>query len=215
MDKNSTQSSYFLTLEGIEGSGKTTQIKLLEEYFKAEGYEVTCLREPGGTSLGEELRNLILNAKEKITPLTELYLFAASRAHLLTTKILPILEKTKQIVIVDRYFDSTIAYQGMARELGPKAVIHAHSLFPLTRMPDLTFYLKISLETSKTRQLKRGNEKDYFEKENDAFYKKLLEGFDYSSRNFPERFRVINAEEDQTRVYNSIIEIVKKEIMNA
>lgn len=209
---NKHVTSLFLSLEGIEGSGKSTQIKEIKSYFEKLNYRVICLREPGGTELGEKIRELILTSTTKITETSELLLFAASRAHLLNTVIIPELSKEKTVVILDRYFDSTIAYQGMARGLGVEAVINTHKLSPLDFMPDLTFYLEIDLKTSFARQDKRGQEKDYFEKETENFYKKLIEGYEKAASLFPQRIQKIDATKSASIVTKEIETILNKKL---
>ncbi|MEX0798439.1 MAG: dTMP kinase [Bacteriovoracaceae bacterium] len=199
-----TNDSYFISFEGIEGSGKTTQIKILQEDLLAQGYEVSVFREPGGTQFGEKLREAILNSTEKVAPLAEACLFAASRAQLLETKTLPLLKKKGQAVIVDRYLDSSLAYQGLARGLGVDAILELHQRFPLNITPHLSFYLKIDLETSMERQRQRGEKKDYFEKETKEFYQKLIEGYDQASQLFKTRFLVIDAKASPQAVAGEI-----------
>lgn len=204
------QNSYFLSLEGIEGSGKTTQITNIKTHFESKGYTVTIHREPGGTTYGEKLRQAILESNEKICPLSEAYLFASSRAQLLTQKILPLLQEDQNIVILDRYIDSSVAYQGFARELGIETILNIHSYFPLNQLPDITFYLKIDLETSMLRQQARGNEKDYFESENNHFYQKLIDGYDTCAQKFPERIKIINATQSPDEVFSQIKSICER-----
>ncbi|MCO4756046.1 MAG: dTMP kinase, partial [Bacteriovoracaceae bacterium] len=107
--------SLFISFEGIEGSGKTTQITTLKHALENQGYKVTLLREPGGTPFGEKMREAILSSEENISPVAEACLMAASRAQLLEKRIVPLLETPGNIVIVDRYIDSSLAYQGSAR----------------------------------------------------------------------------------------------------
>lgn len=185
-------SSYFLSFEGIEGSGKTTQIEHLTQSLEAKGYKVSKFREPGGTVFGEQLRQAILDSKEKLDPIAEAYLFASARAQLLSSRILHLLKTPKNIVILDRYIDSSIAYQGMARGLGMETILQIHRFAPLNIMPHKTFYLKIDIETSHARQKARGSEKDYFEKETQSFYQKLIQGYDESSQLFDKRFEIID-----------------------
>lgn len=204
MNNNIHSTSLFISFEGIEGSGKTTQITKLKEKLESSGKKVLCLREPGGTEFGENLRSAILNSKTAIAPLAELSLFAASRAQLLFEKILPFLEKPDHVVIVDRFIDSSIAYQGFARELGAQTVLDMHKHSPLNNFPHISFYLRISLETSMERQNARGNEKDYFEKEKSDFYQKLIDGYEFCYKSFPSRIKLVNGETTTDEVYKSI-----------
>ncbi len=189
----SHKNSYLISFEGIEGSGKSTQINYLKDHFEAQNYRVLLLREPGGTDFGEGLRSQILNSSVPINPIAEAYLFASSRAQLLSEKVLPFLEQQKSIVILDRFIDSSLAYQGIARDIGFEKILKIHQFPPLNTIPHITFYLKIDLKTSFERQKSRGSEKDYFEKENAKFYGQLVEGYDTSAKYFPERVIVIDA----------------------
>lgn len=204
MHSNNGKNSYFISFEGIEGSGKTTQIKELTNYLESKDFKVTTLREPGGTKFGEKLREAILQSNEQLHPLSEVLLFASSRAQLLNQIILPKLKEDNTIVILDRYIDSSIAYQGFARELGMDTILDIHSHSPLNNLPDLTLYLKIDLKTSMQRQEIRGNEKDYFEKQDKTFYESLIKGYDSCLERFPSRVKLIDAKKEQLQVSESI-----------
>lgn len=197
-------SSFFISLEGIEGSGKSTQIQSLKSLFEASKYRTVLVREPGGTKLGEKIRETILGLDEKVCEISELLLFAASRANLLEKVILPELAKPNTVVIADRYIDSSIAYQGMARGLGAETVIKVHEFGPLKTMPDLTLYLEIDLETSYQRQDARGQTKDYFEKENAPFYEKLISGYEKARELFPKRIVTIDASRSPEEIKEEI-----------
>ena len=146
----SMTNAMMISFEGIEGSGKSTQIKLLKAYFEDKKYPVLLVREPGGTDFGEKLREAILHSQNEIAPLAEAHLFASSRAQLLTQKILPHLEQKNAVVLIDRYLDSSIAYQAMARGLGLQTILDLHSHAPLNTLPNMTFYLDISVEEIQT-----------------------------------------------------------------
>lgn len=188
-----TPGSFFLSLEGIEGSGKSTQLKEIEAWIKNRGFDVIILREPGGTTFGEKLREAILQSQSPLHPLAECHLFLASRAQILKEKILPALLKPKTVVILDRYMDSTLAYQGFARGLGVETVLTLHQFHPLNLLPHRTYFLDIDLEVSLARQEKRGQEKDYFESEKAAFYQKLIDGYRAIQDLFPDRIFPIKA----------------------
>ena len=211
INENFDRKGRFLSFEGIEGSGKTTQIKLLEEKLMSLGFEVSVLREPGGTEFGEGLRQSILQSKAKLHPITEAHLFCSSRSQLLYEKIIPFLEQDhKNIVIVDRFIDSSLAYQGMARGLGIDTVLELHKNFPLTIRPQRTFYLSISAETSLQRQNLRGEEKDYFEKEKKDFTQMLIAGFEQCSQKFKDRFIHIDGEQASEHVHHDIIKELRQ-----
>ncbi len=166
----------FITFEGIDGSGKTTQIKLLKEELIKENFNVEVFREPGGTAISEKVRELLLKDEFEVHPVTELLLFSAARAQLVAEKILPLLQK-ETIVILDRFFDSTIAYQGFGRQLLSESEIEKISRIATQNLvPDITFYLNISLrEAQKRTQLSSG---DRIERSGEDFYKRVIHGYD-------------------------------------
>ena len=196
--------SFFLSFEGIEGAGKSTQIVQTKDYLEEHGFRVLVLREPGGTPFGEKLRKTILNSNTPIHPVAEMHLFASSRAQLLHEVTLKELAVPGTIIIYDRYIDSTIAYQGKGRKLGSEAVLRTHMSFPLTLMPHLTFYLKIDPSLSYSRQKIRNAPKDYFESQGLEFYEKLVEGYEESIQLFPNRMAVIDGSKSQEEVFSDI-----------
>lgn len=200
--------SFFLSFEGIEGAGKSTQILKLKGFLEERKFRVIVLREPGGTSFGEKLRSAILNNKAPLHPLAETFLFLASRAQLLDEVTLKELAVPNTIVIYDRYLDSTLAYQGVGRNIGIKSILEIHKSFPLNLIPHLTVYLKINLETSLSRQEKRERDKDYFESQKNDFHKKLIEGYDSAAELFPHRIAVVNGERNKDAVFNDIRALV-------
>lgn len=201
--------SYFISFEGIEGAGKSTQIIKVKEYLEEQGFRVLVLREPGGTSFGEKLRQAILHNQADLHPLAEAHLFASSRAQLLHEVVMPELASPGTVIICDRYIDSTMAYQGVARELGIGAVLEIHQNFPLNLVPHLTLYLKIDLETSMKRQKMRNAPKDYFESQGESFYRALIQGYDKSADLFPERVKVIDGSRDFESVQKDILEKIQ------
>ncbi|NTW49609.1 MAG: dTMP kinase, partial [Chlorobiales bacterium] len=140
-----------ITFEGIDGAGKTTQVKLLKEYLTEKGHEVVLLREPGGVAIAEKIRALVLESKEDINPISELLLFSASRAALIKQLVLPALEK-KAIVILDRFYDSTTAYQGYGRGLDLEIVNQINRIASFGLEPNLTIYLDLSPEDAMSRK---------------------------------------------------------------
>lgn len=186
--------SFFLSFEGIEGAGKSTQIIRLKTYLEEKNFRVLVLREPGGTPFGEKMRQAILETKTEITPLAEAHLFASSRAQLLSEVILKELAVPNTIIICDRYLDSSLVYQGHSRGLGVAEVLNIHNVFPLNLVPHLTFYLRINVETSEKRQKMRNAPKDYFESKGVDFYKKLVVGYDLVAELFPHRIMKLDAE---------------------
>lgn len=180
----------FITFEGIDGSGKTTQIRLVEEYFSAKGFDVVCLREPGGTELSEKIREMLLSEKNHISSIAELMLFEAARADLTEKVIRPALEKGK-VVLCDRFYDSTTAYQGFGRQMDLSSV-RAFNMFATANLePDLTFYLKLSLDESRKRA--KDSPRDRMENSGDAFFHRVINGFSEIAKAEPERFKIVDA----------------------
>lgn len=195
----------FISFEGIEGSGKSTQIKNLCEYLKNKtDYTIHQFREPGGTTFGEGLRKAMLESKEEIAPLSQAHLFAASRCQLLTERILPLLETKKNIVVYDRYIHSSLAYQGSAAELGIDTILSIHSSYPLNITPHLTMYLEIDHATSIERQMQRNQERDFFESKSKSFYEKVIEGFNSCKTKFA-NFKTIQANKSQEEVFDQVL----------
>lgn len=205
-ESDSKNSSYFFSFEGIEGAGKSLQIKKLQEALKNKGFKVKIYREPGSTTFGEGLREAILLSNDPLHPMAEALLFASARTQLLHQIILKDLQEKNTIVICDRYIDSSLAYQGMARGLGFETVLDLHKREPLNLLPHRTFYLKISIDCSQERQKKRNQGKDYFEKEDLDFYQKLIDGYDLAAKCFPNRVAIINGEEDVEQVSEKVLQ---------
>lgn len=201
--------SFFLSFEGIEGAGKSTQIARVKSFLEDKNYRVLILREPGGTPFGEKMRQAILETKTDITPLAEAHLFASSRAQLLTEVILKELSEPNTIIICDRYIDSSLVYQGHARGLGVAEVLNLHNVFPLNIVPHLTFYLRINAETSEKRQKMRNAPKDYFEVKGMEFYKKLVVGYDLMAHYFPKRILKIDAEKNPEEVTHTLLQTLQ------
>lgn len=175
MDEN--KSGLFISFEGNDGSGKTTQIQLLAGWFKKTGYEVVVLREPGGTAIGEKIRDILLdNANEGMSPITEMLLYAASRAQLVSAVIAPAVLRGA-VVICDRFVDSSYAYQGYGRQLGLKTVVAANAAAIGNHLPNITFFLDLDASTSMLRRLSSGFEKDRLENEEMAFHHRVYEGY--------------------------------------
>ena len=166
---------FFITFEGIDGCGKSTQIRFLTDYLKEKGRDHLLLREPGGTVIGENIRNILLDKKNTgMIPMTELLLFEAARAQIVSEVIKPAVEEGK-IVICDRFFDSTSAYQGYARNMGSEVVENLNRLATGGFEPDITFLLDISPEEAFSRRVARGEE-DRIEKLGMEFQEKVRAG---------------------------------------
>lgn len=192
----------FITFEGIDGSGKSTQIRLLKIYFESEGRECHSFREPGGTEISEQVRSLLLHGGDEMDPVTELLLFSAARSQLISQKVSPLLESGK-IVILDRFYDSTTAYQGYGRgSASIKEIQQLNRIASHHRVPDITFYLRITPENAQKRT--EGVEKDRMEKSGLEFFQKVCEGFDKLSAS-ERRFRTINASLPVEEIHQKII----------
>lgn len=199
----------FITFEGIDGSGKSTQIILLRQKLLQEGHAVTVFREPGGTQVSERIRSLLLNPDFDINPVAELLLFSAARAQLIAEKVRPLLEKG-EMVILDRFYDSTTAYQGYGRSSLPLPDIQRlNKIASHDIAPDLTFYLQISLEEAQKRTA--SNEKDRMERAGQPFYDKVVNGFEKLAAK-EKRFKTINAEQPSELIHGLIWEKVQQRL---
>ncbi|WP_353683502.1 dTMP kinase [Thermodesulfovibrio sp. 3907-1M] len=197
----------FITFEGIEGSGKTTQGKLLAEKLKKEGFPVLYTYEPGDTEAGKHIREILLNSEIKITPLCELLLYVADRIQHIEEKIKPHLE-AGFIVICDRFTDSTVVYQGYARGISIDLIEKLNKELFSELMPDLTVLLDCSASIGLGRN-KKVNKKDRFEMENLSFHEKVREGYLELARINKERFFVLDATEPINVITEKIYKKVK------
>jgi len=201
----------FITFEGIEGSGKTTQIVRLYEFLKKSGRDCVMTREPGGTAIGRKIRAILLDPQSAaMDPITELLLYTADRVQHANEILLPLLSVGKT-VLCDRYFDATIAYQGYARGLDIELINRLHQSLLQGLKPDVTILLDLEPEKGLSRawrQLNSGmrveNERR-FEEEALAFHRQVREGYLVLARNEPARFRVIDAGQTETRVQEEIL----------
>lgn len=196
-----------ITIEGPDGAGKTTQVKKISEYLRTKGFKVLVTREPGGTSLGEKLRKLLLTLEgESPVPEAEALIYAASRAQLVKKVIVPALENG-YIVLCDRFVDSSLAYQGWARGLGIKELTDINGWFLKNNWPDLTIILDVDPGQSLKRLRK---EKDRLERENLEFHKKVREGFLKVHSIYPNRTRLVDASNNPEQVFEAILFEIEK-----
>lgn len=202
----------FIVMEGPDGSGKTTQINLLEQYLKEAGYECLITREPGGTVIGEEVRELILNPEYKeMSPVTEMLLYAASRAQLVYEVIGPALEAGK-IVISDRFVDSSIVYQGIARNLGISTVAAVNAPGIGIYRPDGIFFIDLS-EAEGIRRKKNQKKLDRMEQESIDFHHLVSEGYRKVLAERPEVIKIDGGKDIdviQKKIRNHVDELLKK-----
>ena len=205
---------YFITLEGIEGSGKTTQIARLVEYLEDRGVECVTTRQPGGTLIGENIRSILLDpANRALEPQAELLLYMADRAQHIHELIKPCL-KAGKTVVCDRYFDATLVYQGFARGLNIELIRNLHRLLFDDLKPDVTLLLDLSPRLGLERaweQLntgQRSGQESRFEAEKIAFHEKVRAGYLELARLEPDRIRVIDAAPPPDHVFVDIRKIV-------
>ncbi|MEJ2329154.1 MAG: dTMP kinase [Gammaproteobacteria bacterium] len=197
----------FITVEGIEGAGKSSNIAFTESLLRSHGHDVLLTREPGGTPLGEELRELLLGHKhDGMDDLTELLLMFAARAEHLRNKILPALEAGKW-VICDRFTDATYAYQGGGRQLDTSAISTLENLVQGSRRPDLTLLLDLPVETGLARAAKR-SEPDRFERQKLEFFQRVRDAYLQIARQQPARVKVVDASLELDRVQEQISDIL-------
>ena len=202
----------FIVMEGPDGSGKTTQINLLKEYLEEAGYECLITREPGGTVIGEEIRQLILNPEHKeMSPVTEMLLYAASSAQLVHEVIGPALEEGK-IVISDRFVDSSIVYQGIARKLGISTVSAVNAPGIGIYRPDGIFFIDLS-EAEGLRRKKEQKNLDRMEQEGIDFHHMVSEGYRKVLSGRPEVMKIDGGRSIDTiqkKIRNHVDELLKK-----
>ena len=208
-----------ITFEGIDGAGKSTQIKKLVDYLNDLGTEVVTLREPGGTEVAEKIRHILLESRHEISPIGELLLFSASRAELVQEVIIPALANSK-IVILDRFFDSTTAYQGYGRGIDLELLRSIISISTCGITPDITFYLDITPEEALKRKFAEkslplafdSEELDRMERSGVEFYRKVRQGYLDIMRNSNGRFVFIDALEPATDIHRRITDILKERL---
>lgn len=182
----------FITFEGTDGSGKTTQIKILEQHMKEKGYEVVLTREPGGTKVSEMIRELILDpANTEIVPLTEMILYAASRAQHVAQVIKPSVDMGK-MVICDRFVDSSYAYQGCGRGVDLKVIADVNRVAIDQMIPDITFFLDMDPEIAIKRRISSTGA-DRIELEKLDFHKRVYSGYKKMASLYPDRIKTIDA----------------------
>ena len=203
----------FFSLEGIDGSGKSTQIDMLIEKLTAEGYSVVKLREPGGAKISERVREILLDASFKggMGDKTELLLYNAARAQVIHEIIQPALDAGK-IVIADRFAWSTFAYQGYARGLGAGMVQKLTELTCGSCFPELTVVLDLTVERSRARTAKRGEAPDRLEQEKADFFERVRQGYLAAAREYPECVAAIDADRSPEEVFGDLYKLIKSRL---
>lgn len=198
----------FITFEGADGCGKTTQLNLLKEHLENNGYEVVLTREPGGKGLGEKVREILLNYDGEVSNRCESFLFLADRAQNIDIIVNPAIEQGK-IVLCDRHTDSSVAYQGYGRGLDINQINTLNNLATNNKKPDLTLVFDVDIETSMQRV---GNEKDRMESAGKEFFNRVRNGYLELAKQEPERIKVIDSTRSILEVQKDVLEIIKTKL---
>jgi dTMP kinase len=202
------EKSLFVTFEGIDGCGKSTQALLTYQYLLTLKYKVKLLREPGSTAVAERIRDILLNKKLRMTDATEVLLYEAARAEITVREIAPALAKGT-IVLCDRFYDSTTAYQGYGRKLDIRMVKGLHKVAVGDVVPDLTFLFDIDLKTAFSR---RGNNPDRLESQSRAFHSRVRLGFLEIARKERRRIKVIDASRSVDEIFRNVKKTLLKKL---
>ncbi len=208
-----------ISFEGLDGAGKTTQMRLLEQWLQAHDIAYICTLEPGGTPLGVEIRPLVLNRPElAIVPLAEAFLFQADRAQHFARLVIPALQAGK-LVITDRCYDASIAYQGYARGVGVELVEHLSMLATQGIQPDLTILLDLDPSQVHNRtdvtsdSVGMREQRSRFDVEAEEFHERVREGFRMLARKYPERIKVMDASRTVEAIHQEIVRLVGSVVM--
>jgi len=198
----------FITFEGADGCGKTTQIKLLDEYLRSKGFSTLLTREPGAKGLGEKVREILLNYDGEVSPRCESFLFLADRAQHADCMIKPAV-KNGIIVLCDRHTDSTIAYQGYGRGVNIEELRKLNDMAVNDLKPDLTLVFDIDVQTSMERV---GQEKDRMESAGIEFFERVRNGYLEIAKQEPQRVKVIDSTQSIEEIHNKVLELLKNVI---
>ena len=198
----------FITFEGADGCGKTTQLNLLKDYLEQQGKDVVVTREPGAKGLGEHVRKILLNYDGVVSDRCESFLFLADRAQNIDVIVKPAIEEGK-IVLCDRHTDSTVAYQGYGRGLDIDEINMLNNLATGNRKPDLTLVFDVDVETSMKRV---GQEKDRMDQSGNEFFNRVRNGYLAIAKNEPDRVKVIDSTKSITEVQNEVLKIIENYI---
>lgn len=195
----------FITFEGTDGCGKTTQIEMLKDYFEKQGRTVLLTREPGAKGLGTKLREILLNYDGEVSPVCESFLFLADRAQHVDTIIKPAVARG-EIVLCDRHTDSTVAYQGYGRELDIEQIKMLNNIATSGLKPDLTFIFDIDIDTAQKRV---GKNKDRMESAGIEFFKRVRNGYLKIAKQEPKRVKVLDGSKSIETIHNELLEILQ------
>lgn len=196
----------FITFEGADGCGKTTQLKMLAEYLTNKGFEVLITREPGAKGLGEKIREILLNYEGDVSDRCESFLFLADRAQHIDMVINPAIESGK-IILCDRHTDSSVAYQGFGRGLPVERIKMLNDLAVNGRYPDMTLVFDVDVETSMKRV---GNEKDRMESAGMEFFNRVRQGYLEIAKQEPQRVKVLDAKKSIEDIHKDVIELIEE-----
>ena len=203
----------FISFEGLDYSGKSTQIKLLKDYLEKQGHRVYAMREPGGTAISEKIRAILLDKENaNMSERCEIFLYSAARVQLVQERIIPLL-KEGYFVIADRFVDSTTAYQGYGRQLDLNMVQAINQAATFGLLPHKTFYLRLLPEQVYLRSPHSGRALDRLEAAGLEFYRRVFQGYEKIVENNPQRFVVIDANLSIEQIHRTIVEVVKKTIL--
>ena len=195
----------FITFEGADGCGKTTQIELLDKYLREKGFDTLLTREPGAKGLGVKLREILLNYDGEVSPVAESFLFLADRAQHVDCIIKPALKEGK-IILCDRHTDSTVAYQGYGRNLDLDRINYLNNIATSGLKPDLTIVFDVDVETSLSRV---GGSKDRMESAGVEFFNRVRNGYLEIAKQEPERVKVIASSDTIENVHKKVVELVE------
>lgn len=198
----------FITLEGADGSGKTTQMEKIVQYFEQNNIPYIVTREPGGNDIGQQLRQILLHHDGPVAPMCEMFLYLADRAQHIGVKVEQALAEGK-VVLCDRHIDSTVAYQGYARGLDIEQIKMLNKIATSGRMPDMTLLFDVCTDVAMERVGNR-SEKDRLESEGAKFHKKVREGYLEVAKQEPERIKIINSNNDIETVWYDVLVELKK-----
>lgn len=196
----------FITFEGIDGSGKTTQLELVDKYLREKNYKTLKTLEPGGCNLGEKLREILLHYDSYVNDTAELLLYLADRAQHTDTVILKGLKEGK-IVLCDRFIDSTVAYQGYGRGFEVEKIDYLNKIATLGLIPNLTLVFDIDIESAQKRV---GKTKDRMEQEKIDFHKKVREGYLELAKKYPKRIKIIDSTKTIEEIHLEVVTIIDK-----
>ena len=203
--------SLFISFEGADACGKSTQVQLLAETLRTQGRELIITREPGGTKVAEKIRDILLDKELQISARGELLLYLAARAEHVQQVIKPALQAGK-IVICDRFLDSTLVYQGLARGLGLTEVLRLNDFATQGLLPEVTFWLAATREVLEMRRLRRGVPQDRLELEQESFKELVRQGFAQLQERYPTRIKKIDASQEisavQAAIWHSLQEYI-------